>query len=743
MRLAALLLAMPIAYSIPAAAQAPVINGVVSQATLAAPASPGMPVVVNGTNLAGGSAECPGPKVPLTCGSVTVTVNNRAVPVRSAYPTQVLTYIPVDQAAGSVSVVVKNHQGVNSAPFTVTVDQYAPGIEKLGDASGGVLGFFSEASSDGAGPSDASQRVINRANPASPGHQLTVYAVGLGPTVPPVPTGEMGAVPVATMPNLWVGSRPVPALSAGLGCGSICEPGVYLVVFVLPPDTASGDQPVSIEVAGRRSIPATLVVGPPTSGPAAGYLQSVLDPGVRTVSPGTVANVVGGGFLTVPGAGGPCTFDPSYWPMTCQGVTVTINGRQAAIQMVASNFITIQIPFEVSPGPATLTVERTVGSQTLKSTALSFTLDALSPTLPVNPQNQYAGIVIQSTNGVANATNPLLPGDTVFIYAGGLGQTNPPMVTGFSLIQPARTVLTPSVTVGGKPLEGIVAEVLPGMIGQYRVTAKVPAGLGTGDLPIVLEIGGKKSQAGLLVPVANGPFIAAVVNSASGARDIVGGSWVSIYGRNLSATSREWTENDFNYDWLPTQLDGVNVAINGTKAVVAFVSPTQLNVLAPADLPPGPVDLTVQSSQGWQKATANVKAYAPGLFTLPVPPGIYLVAQHTDWSYVARSGQLSNMTVRPAQPGETIVFYGTGFGPTDPQISVYHRFSGSAPLSSSVPVRIQIGSVQAQVTYAGLVGNGLYQMNVVVPDLPEGDQEVIVSMGAEASPRGRYIPVKR
>src|ERR1035437_7260882 len=166
MRLAALLVAMPIAYSSPAARQSPVIDGVVSQATLAAPASPGMPVGGNGTNPAGGSAECPGPKVPLTGGSVTVTVNNRAVPVRSAYPTHVLTYIPVDQAAGSVSVVVQNHQGVNSAPgggtnaagqFTVTVDLYAPGIQKLGDASGSVLGFFS----------DASQRVINRANPAS------------------------------------------------------------------------------------------------------------------------------------------------------------------------------------------------------------------------------------------------------------------------------------------------------------------------------------------------------------------------------------------------------------------------------------------------------------------------------------------------------------------------------------------------------------------------------------------------
>ena len=66
MRLAAVVVAMLIACSSPAAAQVPVINGVVSEATLSTPVSPGMPVLVSGTNLAGGIADCPGPKVPLT-----------------------------------------------------------------------------------------------------------------------------------------------------------------------------------------------------------------------------------------------------------------------------------------------------------------------------------------------------------------------------------------------------------------------------------------------------------------------------------------------------------------------------------------------------------------------------------------------------------------------------------------------------------------------------------------------------
>jgi uncharacterized protein (TIGR03437 family) len=735
MRLATRLVATLFACSPAAVAQLPAINAVVSQATLAPPVAPGMPVAVNGSNLAGsGFVDCPGPRVPLTCGSVSVTVNNQVVPVRSAHQYQVVTYVPVDQAPGPVNVVVKNHQGVSSAPFTVTVEQYAPGIQRLSDPSGSLLGMFS----------DTAMRAISRASPASPGQELTAYVVGLGPTQPVIPTGEQGTAPVTTQPRLWIGTREVPVLSAGLGCGLICDPGNYLVRFALPPDTQSGDQPVSIEVSGKRSTTVTLVVGPPSSGPVVGYLQSVLDNRVRTLAPGMVADVVGGGFMQLPGGVGQCSSDPSFWPAKCQGVTVTINGRAAAIRSLTPNYVTIQIPFEVAAGPATLIVERTMDSQTLRSAPFNFTLETLSPTLPATPVSPYPAVIIQNSGGIASPTNPMLPGDNLFLYADGLGQTNPPLVTGFTLTLPARTLLTPAITVGGKALTNIVAEVLPGMIGQYRISATVPSGLGTGDLPIVLEIGGKKSQAGLMVPVASDPVIAAVTNAASSAVGIVSGSWVSIYGRNLSATRREWTEDDFVYDWLPTELSGVTVSINGAPAAVGFISPTQLNVIAPDGLATGPAEVIVSGPLGWQKSTAMVKAYSPGLFPLGVPPGTFLLATHTDYSYVARPGQFPpNVSVRPAKPGETIVFYGTGFGPTDPQVPSYRRFSGAAPLAGGAQVRMQVGTAQAQVTYAGLVGNGLYQLNVVVPDLPDGDHEVIVSMGTETSPRGRLIPVQR
>ena len=286
------------------------------------------------------------------------------------------------------------------------------------------------------------------------------------------------------------------------------------------------------------------------------------------------------------------------------------------------------------------------------------------------------------------------------------------------------------------PCEDVSAAVLPGAMGIYQVTGRVPKGLPDGDLPLVLEIGGKRSQSGLLVTVTSKPVILAIVNAASNMPGLVSGSWVSLYGRNLAATRREWTEDDIIYDWLPTSLDGAIVAINGTPAVMSYVSPFQVNVLAPDDLPLGPVEVTIQSSQGWQRADAVVNKYAPGFFPLLAPPGNYVIALHTDWSLVYRPGAPSPFpTGTPARPGEVIIFYGTGFGPTTPAVTTQKRFSGSAPLVSAQALSIQIGGKPAEVSYAGLVGNGLYQINVTVPNLPDGDHEVVAVIGGGSEPQ--------
>ena len=57
------------------------------------------------------------------------------------------------------------------------------------------------------------------------------------------------------------------------------------------------------------------------------------------------------------------------------------------------------------------------------------------------------------------------------------------------------------------------------------------------------------------------------------------------------------------------------------------------------------------------------------------------------------------MTTTPAKPGETVLLYGTGFGPTDPATPTGQLVTSPVPLANSV--QITIGGVAATVVFAG------------------------------------------
>jgi uncharacterized protein (TIGR03437 family) len=108
-----------------------------------------------------------------------------------------------------------------------------------------------------------------------------------------------------------------------------------------------------------------------------------------------------------------------------------------------------------------------------------------------------------------------------------------------------------------------------------------------------------------------------------------------------------------------------------------------------------------------------------------------LAALHTNYSYVGASGLIPGVATTPAQPGEVILLYGTGFGPTNPAIPTDQLVAQATPLANSV--QITIGGIAASVQFAGLTESGLYQFNVVVPNLPNGDAAVVAQIGGVKS----------
>ncbi len=90
------------------------------------------------------------------------------------------------------------------------------------------------------------------------------------------------------------------------------------------------------------------------------------------------------------------------------------------------------------------------------------------------------------------------------------------------------------------------------------------------------------------------PAIASVVNGASFQPGVSANSWVTIQGTNLAPQTDDWSHSIVN-GVLPTSLDGVSVSMGGKAAYVYYISPGQLNVLAP-DVPAGPVTVTVTTA---------------------------------------------------------------------------------------------------------------------------------------------------
>lgn len=236
------------------------------------------------------------------------------------------------------------------------------------------------------------------------------------------------------------------------------------------------------------------------------------------------------------------------------------------------------------------------------------------------------------------------------------------------------------------------------------------------------------------------PTIASV-KLVNGTSSIAPNTWVEIKGSDFApaGTSRVWQTSDFTNGQLPTNLDGVRVAINGKPAYVYYVSPTQINVLTPPD--PLPSAFTVQvttpgaNSPGF---TATGSSLAPALFQFGASP--YVASVHSDGSYIGPETLYPGLTT-PAKPGETILLFGHGFGPTS--IPVASGASQQSGTLAPTPV-ISIGGKLADVLFAGLVAPGEFQFNVVVPpSSADGDLPVVIQYGNAATPPGARIRVKQ
>jgi uncharacterized protein (TIGR03437 family) len=231
-----------------------------------------------------------------------------------------------------------------------------------------------------------------------------------------------------------------------------------------------------------------------------------------------------------------------------------------------------------------------------------------------------------------------------------------------------------------------------------------------------------------------------VVNGASFLPGIVPNSWATIKGSNLAAVTDTWDKSIVNGK-LPATLDGVTVSIGSKPAYLYYINPGQINLVVP-DVGSGPMPVTVTTAVGTSTAfSVTSSMYGPAFFTWP---GSQAVASRQDFSIAAKNGTFAGATTVPAKPGDVIILWGTGFGPTTPAAPTGVQVPADMTYSTSTLPVVTVNNVPATVYGAALASGfaGLYQVAIQIPiTLADGDWPIQASIGGAQSPAGTVLTV--
>jgi uncharacterized protein (TIGR03437 family) len=154
-----------------------------------------------------------------------------------------------------------------------------------------------------------------------------------------------------------------------------------------------------------------------------------------------------------------------------------------------------------------------------------------------------------------------------------------------------------------------------------------------------------------------------------------------------------------------------------TAGGTSVASTIRVNATQPGLLAPAVFNL---------KAGQNVAAVFPDGRTFVLPPGTF-----------------PGVASARAKPGDTITFYGVGFGTVTPDSPAGLIVTQANRLSSTF--QASFAGTPATVSFAGLTGGylGLYQFNVVVPNVAAGDSVPFTfSLGGTAGTQSLVIAIQ-
>jgi uncharacterized protein (TIGR03437 family) len=213
-------------------------------------------------------------------------------------------------------------------------------------------------------------------------------------------------------------------------------------------------------------------VGSQSTAPTLSSLPS--DVAGEACSPGGLVTLKGSGFTDQ------AAQQSTSYPLPTQlaGIRVTVNGQAMPLLFASSSQINLQCPALPEGSALQIAIVGASGS----SAQISSTMQAVTPDLFTMVGTTQGIVQIGGTNELAMQTTegipsrPVRPGESLTIYASGLGETQDPVLVGSPapLDRPVLARNSVSVSLGNAEVATGVASLVPGTVGVWQIDVQVP-----------------------------------------------------------------------------------------------------------------------------------------------------------------------------------------------------------------------------------------------------------------------------
>jgi len=267
------------------------------------------------------------------------------------------------------------------------------------------------------------------------------------------------------------------------------SPGAYEGSVTINSNAANGPVmvPVSFEVVAKGNPVLT----------SGGVVNNATFAGGDPLGRGTIAAVFGEQFVFGDAVGA------SLLPLGTMlaGVRVLVNNTAAPVYFASYGQINFQVPYEATVGTATVVVE----ANGLRSNGVTVPIANRAPRLLRLGVGNYGILVNQDgtfplprTSALGTAGRPARAGDTLVIYAIGLGPTTPAVGNGtaapsspLAVIDPQPVLQFGNISISqDDATTPLFVGLTPGFVGLYQINVTLPATVERGpNVSVFLDMG--------------------------------------------------------------------------------------------------------------------------------------------------------------------------------------------------------------------------------------------------------------